>query len=327
MVQFSGMAGTFVLSLDTELGWGTVDKYNPTKYARHLEGTRAAITRLLGLFDTYEIPVTWAMVGHLFLRECHSIEGFDPHPDVQTGRKLSNGLHWHSADPATNRSTDPFWYGDDILKEITEAKPKHEIGCHTFSHLPFDHPEVDEAVIASQLGKCHELASLEKINLRSFVYPRNRVKYEKILGEHGFISYRGLQQNWYSILPSPFNKALSFGERILSITPPVYPLNSLDTNNGLVNIPASMYLMPPDGIRRLIPGSFRVRQAIKGINKAAKSESIFHLWFHPWNAGGTPVIEAWLEGILQRVTELRLQGNFRAMTMEQVAIERLGGDS
>ena len=325
MVQFASMAGTFVLSLDTELGWGTVDKYNPSKYLRHLEGTRDAISRLLGLFATYEIPVTWAMVGHLFLNECYRPDGLDSHPDVKTGRKLSNGLPWHSADPGTNRITDPFWYGDDILKMILEAKPRHEIGCHTFSHLPFDHPDVDATTVASQLSKCHQVASVANVKLRSFVFPRNRIRHEDLLGENGFISYRGIQENWYAKFPLHLRRAVSLGDRILCLTPTVYPRNKLHIRNGAVNIPASMYLMPPDGVRKFLPGSFRVRQAEKGLVKAVNSDAIFHLWFHPWNAGGTPIIEDWLERILEKVSNFRTNNALRTMTMEQVADERLEG--
>jgi hypothetical protein len=53
--------------LDTELVWGTFESgpIDPERY----DGTRAVIRELLDLFDTYEIPVTWALVTHL-LTDC-----------------------------------------------------------------------------------------------------------------------------------------------------------------------------------------------------------------------------------------------------------------
>lgn len=63
----SQMKGTFVLSLDTELAWGTFDLGGAKRYRRHFEVTRERIEKLLNILEQYNISATWAFVGHLLL--------------------------------------------------------------------------------------------------------------------------------------------------------------------------------------------------------------------------------------------------------------------
>ena len=317
--------GTFVLSLDTELAWGTLDRDGTRVYARHLERTRDSIKLLLDLFARYDVPATWAMVGHLFLSSCErTAPGADPHPDVLTGRETPDGKPWHAADPGSDLETDPLWYGRDLVEMIRSASPQHEIACHTFSHLPFDHPAVDEDVARSQLAKCLEVADEAGIELRSFVFPRNRIAHLGVLRQQGFRAYRGCERAWYTGLPRPLARAAYVAHRALGLAPPVY--EELEVVDGVVNVAASMFLLPADGPRSLIPGRVRERQALKGLALAAKREAVFHLWFHPWNVGGSPQMLRWLEKILARVTELRAQGRMRAVTMGTLGSEGLADD-
>lgn len=319
------MAGTFVLSLDTELAWGTFDKGGHRAFRQHLESTREKISSLLTLLHDRQIPATWAFVGHLFLNECSpSEDGQDPHPDVKTPRFSWYDRPWHGEDPATDRKTSPLWYGDDILDMVLEATPEHEIGCHTFSHVPLGDPAVDSETARSQLAKCCELAQERNITLRSLAFPRNNIGHFPIVKELGFTSYRGPERSWFTRLPGRMAQLGHFAHRFLAITPPVY--QSLPVESGLVNIPASMFLMPPDGIRALIPGRSRIMQAKRGLHAGAKTDSVFHLWFHPWNLGGSSAMLTWLEEILDEVATLRSQGKMRVLTMGNLASEVLANE-
>ena len=58
----------FVISLDLELGWGFIS--NPENEALSLlnkdpQSGRGNIELLLSLLQKYNIPATWAAVGHL----------------------------------------------------------------------------------------------------------------------------------------------------------------------------------------------------------------------------------------------------------------------
>src|SRR5712691_3912808 len=58
--------GTFVISLDFELHWGSRDHLRVEEYKENLLGVRRAIPAMLALFSEFEIHVTWATVGFLF---------------------------------------------------------------------------------------------------------------------------------------------------------------------------------------------------------------------------------------------------------------------
>jgi len=317
------VAGLFVLSLDTELAWGTFDERAFPRYRPHLERARGEIRRLLNLLEHYEISATWAFVGHLFLNQCERQEpGGDPHPDVLTPQYAWYPYHWHAADPGSDRVADPHWYGDDILDAVLAARPYQEIGCHTFSHIIMNDPAVTPAVVRSQLSKCLRLAAERDLQLRSFVFPRNEVAHLPVLSELGFSSYRGTQTSWYASFPGYLRPACHFVDRLLGLPPPTYPYPTIDSH-GLVNVPASMFFMPPDGIRRLIPGWSRVRQAIAGLRRAAQRGELFHLWFHPWNLGSSPDMVLWLEKVFQTVSAMRARGELRVVTMGELAAEIL----
>ena len=318
------MIGTFVLSLDTELAWGTMDKEGFRTYRGHLERTRQNIESLLALLGRHNIPATWAFVGHLLLDSCHrEATGADPHPDVLTARFPWYDHQWHHHDPGSDRQSDPFWYGDDILDLVRKARPEHDVGCHTFSHLPMNDPAVSRDIAASQIRKCCDLAASRGLRLESFVYPRNHVAHLDVLEQEGFTSYRGPECSWYGNLPGPMVRAGHFAHRLFGIAPPVY--KDLQVTSGVVNIPASMFLMPPDGIRAMIPGRSRTRQAILGLRKSARTGAVFHLWFHPWNIGTSGSMLDWLDTISGEVDRLRAEGSMRVMTMASLAKEVLGG--
>ena len=75
--------GVMVLSLDLELAWGRFDKLSATVLNAESLEERSHIKSLLALLDRYEIPATWAMVGHLMLDSCtRDQEGGQAHVEV-----------------------------------------------------------------------------------------------------------------------------------------------------------------------------------------------------------------------------------------------------
>ncbi len=125
----------------------------------------------------------------------------------------------------------------------------------------------------------------------------------------------------YTALPGPMSRVGHFVHRLLALTPPIY--RELDSSGGVVNIPASAFLMPPDGVRALIPGWARVRQVVRGLRASAEAEAVFHLWFHPWNLGSSAAVLDWVEAILNEVDRLRSRGRIRVHTMGSLADEVL----
>ncbi len=115
--------GIFCISIDTELLWGR----NPSKWQEfypRAKKVRLIVKRLLKLFEKYQIPATWAIVGNLYLEP--------------TADKYSNFLH-----------------SPDIIRDIRKYK-NQEIGCHSFSHPDFDKiskKEAEKEVVVEEAPK------------------------------------------------------------------------------------------------------------------------------------------------------------------------------
>jgi peptidoglycan/xylan/chitin deacetylase (PgdA/CDA1 family) len=96
---------------------------------------------LLALLDRYEIPATWAIVGHLMLEGCSRHDGavhadVMPRPDYSWFPK-----DWYVHDPCTSAIQSPGWYAPDILEWIRATRVRHEIASHSFAHIYYGDPE------------------------------------------------------------------------------------------------------------------------------------------------------------------------------------------
>ena len=133
--------------------------------------------------EKYQISATFAFVGHLMLDECSSEQGMK-HKGLVRPNYSWYQKDWFSEDPAANIREEPIWYGRDILCSIRSAQPKHEIACHSFSHIILGDPgcsaQCAEADI-SEWQNCGGLGSLPVI----FVFPRNSEGYKSILRKYG----------------------------------------------------------------------------------------------------------------------------------------------
>lgn len=105
----------FCISIDTELLWGRKD-LDYSKFIEKTKKERKIIKKLLLLFQKYEIPVTWAIVGKLY----------------EKGDKL--------------------WSGQDIINWIKKEKI-HELGSHTYSHEIMSKISLEKADIEIRKSK------------------------------------------------------------------------------------------------------------------------------------------------------------------------------
>ena len=162
--------GILCISIDTELLWGRLETdHNP--FISRAQKTRRIIKQLLVLFEKYDIPATWAIVGSLYIPPNNKV-------------KYSN-----------------LWHAPEIIKEIKKHK-NQEIACHSYSHPNFDQITLKQA--ETEIKKCIELAKKQGIKLNSFVFPKNIIKHLDSLKKHGFTNYRGHdKRNWELLLPTP----------------------------------------------------------------------------------------------------------------------------
>ncbi len=248
-----------VISADFEMGWAW--RYTRSENAATLAMEAAVQTRknfpaLIELFDRYEIPITWATVGHLFLDHCERKNGRS-HPDLPRPSYFENEYwqyqsgDWYDADPCSSLEDAPDWYAPDLIQSILTAKVKHEIACHTFSHIDCSDAYCPSELMEAELLACQEAARPWGLELQSLVFPANYPGNLPILQKLGFKSYR------------------HHGQYHLGIPE--------QDEYGLWSIPG--------GIQLEVPPGWQVEDwanvLCHCVDRALETNTLIHLWFHP----------------------------------------------
>lgn len=323
MMTHAARDPSFVLSLDKELIWGSFDHTSDADFARNNPNTRGIVRRLLDLQDEYDIPATWATVGHLFLHECARGPDGRAHPEI-VRPKLSfyRGDDWLERDPCSNRDEAPLYYGDDTLDDIMSRPTKHEIGCHSFTHMVYGDPGCSHEAARSDIDACIDAARNRGLELKSFVFPRNVEGHHELLRSRGIRAYRGEDPTWFNRMRGPARRLGHLSDQFLGIAAPV--VWAEETYPGMVNIPGSMCLLHRTGVRRHIRAEASIRKATLGIRQAVESGGIFHLWFHPFNLASSDELFDVLRATFAEVAAQRARGRIQVRTMAQVADQVLG---
>ena len=317
---FAPDCGIFTLSLDFELIWGTVNLHGPERFRRACQVERTVIIdRLLDLFVEFHIPATWCIVGHLFLERC-GVEDGRKHPEIVRPAYSWREQDWFEHDPCGSEESAPIFFGRSLVEKIRACPVPQEIGCHSFSHVIFGDPGCSRATAESEVAACVRLAREMGIELRSFVFPRNKVGHLEVLREYGFTCYRGPEPCWYEQghWPGIIKRLAHLLDVLTSAQPPVVLPER--TSAGLWNIRGSMIYFPAHGFRRFIPLSLRVKRAIKGLNAAARQKQIFHFRFHPTNlADQMGAMLTGLRTILEHACSLRARDELTILPMGSLA--------
>jgi peptidoglycan/xylan/chitin deacetylase (PgdA/CDA1 family) len=313
----AGDRGTCVISIDTELAWGVVHRRGGSQARHRFAQEREVIDAVLALFARDEIPATWAVVGHLFLDACED-DGRGPHSELVTPDYEWLEGAWLANDPCSTLEAEPNWYGRDIVDAIRACPVRQEIGSHSFTHVIVDDPACTPEVFASELHASRRAAAACGVTLRSFVYPRNRIGLVPLLAEHGFRCYRG------SRAVPPFADRSGWQRRALVAIDRLRPLAGSAVTparepSGVWNVPQT-YLFAPVESRRHLPPAVWSRRPVARLRQAARTGSLFHMWFHPSNLTGDPERAlAALEHICRAAARLRDAGELSVVTMGDLA--------
>ncbi len=308
--------GTMVLSLDLELCWGFFDMLPVAFLEAKSSEERTQIKRLLSLLDRYEIPATWAVVGHLMLDGCartgnHAHADVLPHPEYSWFRK-----DWYAYDPCTSAVQSPGWYAPDIVEWIRKAYVRHEIASHSFGHIYYGDPECGPSVARADLAAAVMAAEPKDITLKSFVFPRNQVGHLDVLREYGIRAYRGVDPTRFRKGGGLLVRVLNFIDQLLGLTPKT--IHAEESIPGLWNIPGNHFYMGRDGIRKIIPIASRVRKGKQGIRQAIQTGGVYHLWFHPFNLNAdSDAMLSGLEELFSYAHRMREQGLLDIQTMDE----------
>jgi peptidoglycan/xylan/chitin deacetylase (PgdA/CDA1 family) len=249
-----------LISADFELAWAS--RYNKKKRntlrpaVAGAKTERGNIPEILKLCKLYNIPVTWATIGHLFLDSCSELSG-KKHPEIPEispykGRYWDySGSDWFEHDPCTNLKEDPDWYAPDLVKLIINSGVKHEIGCHTFSHIDCRDNVCPPGLFRAELRECKRLSAGLGINMKTFVHPGHTVGNLEVLAEEGFTNFRS---NYRNILGYPKKQT-----------------------HGLWELEQTAELV----YRKEWSVDYHVFRYIEIIKRAIKTKKVCVFWFHP----------------------------------------------
>ncbi|SDG29740.1 polysaccharide deacetylase family protein [Halorientalis regularis] len=268
--------GQVIISLDTELGWGFHGYDEDQSLSEDGRAERENIHRLLDLFDEFEAPATWAIVGHLFLESCDGDHASLDRPEwPHTG-------DWYAQDPGTDVECDPLRYGPDIITAIETAAPDHEIGSHTFSHVVCSEPTVTPDVLRSEIEASRELACERGHDVSTLVYPRNEARYRPALSEQGITAYRGKSPARKAVETDTLGGVRRYLRFMMGCEAPVVVPRR--DESGVWDVPASQRLSYNPGSSSLnerFSEHPRVTMAKRAIERVSRDGGVYHLWDHP----------------------------------------------
>lgn len=322
--------GALVISLDFELFWGMLQASNLDKYGRNITGAREALPRILALFVEHGIHATFAAVGFLLFSNKEELLAEAPtlRPSY-ADQHLDNYGHLDHVGP--NEEADPIHFGASMIEKIRQA-PGQEVACHTFSHYYCLEAGQTLEQFEADLEASVQAARKRGIALKSMVFPGNQLSADhlEVIKRHGFTAFRGNQRSWVHqpverrAFFTPTKRLFRLVDKWLPLTGPnCHPWPGPGTTPP-VEIPASHFL---GAWSRLTSGLDRLRLArvTKAMDHAARTGTIYHLWWHPHNFGrNLEENMAFLERIIDHFRRLRETYGMESLSMGEVADKVLG---
>ncbi len=158
---------------------------------------------------------------------------------------------WYIQDPCTDVTRDPYFYCPDLITQIMRSSVKHEIGTHSFSHIDFSDEFSSRDLVSRELEECIKVMEPFGVKPTSLVFPHSALGYSylDILAEKNITAVR-----------HPVRTVLlSYPER---------------TSQGIYKIYQTM------NTRSARHYDYFDKAKIF-LDRAFKTTSVFHLWFHP----------------------------------------------
>lgn len=250
----NGEKGGVVITADFELAWAVRYSKRDVDPVEMAKTERANIPIILDLCDEYNIPITWATVGHLFLESCNAEDHawMSRIPYFDTNWKFQQG-DWFDHDPHTDYLKNPEWYAPDLIRSILDRKVDHEMSCHTFSHINCKDEICPPNVVDDELKACYDVAQKWGLGFTSLAFPGGTAGNYAILKKHGIKIYRKRI--------GKYEVAYPYRDEFGLLVSPTGP--SIGAIRDGWSLKREMYRYK------------------KAIHKAVRHNSLVHLWFHP----------------------------------------------
>ncbi|MFT5592923.1 MAG: hypothetical protein ACI8SR_001289 [Oceanicoccus sp.] len=313
----------FVISLDFELLWGVLDSRGE-EYFESIEKVHIVIPKILKLFEKYQINCTWATVGAVMAND---YDEFVKGGAVLQPSYINKTLSPYSSLAKLKLLNRKLLFGPDLVKQILESKGQ-ELASHTYAHYYCLESGQTLDEFSSDLKAWRYMAEkyIDDKQGYSLVFPRNQFDSDsvKVCRDNGFKSYRGNPKHW-AYTPSS-RTTFDLHKRIFRLIDSYIPLSgslgnkaSLNTETGLINIPASLFFRPYNPTLKFFE-KLKVWRFKYSLKKSAQSGEVFHLWWHPHNfSRNTEENLAQLEELFLYYKELRKKYGIQSANMHDIA--------
>jgi hypothetical protein len=161
---------------------------------------------------------------------------------------------------------------------------------------------------------------------RSIVFPRNQINpaYLDICRKAGIESFRGTEGGWiYRTGDSQANTHARRGARLVDAYVSLSGSNASEPRerSGMIDLPSSRFLRPYSSALGKLDW-LRLSRITSAMEAAARTNSTFHLWWHPHNFGvSTDKNLDVLRVILRSYQELNDRYGMQSSTMAEAAAE------
>jgi peptidoglycan/xylan/chitin deacetylase (PgdA/CDA1 family) len=146
----------------------------PATLNEYFLSTRQVIPKMLGLFEKYDVHVTWAGVGMLMHKDRASlVKNFPEARPSYRHDELSAYSFMDKIGIGNNEEEDPFHYADSLVRQIVNTKHQ-ELGSHTFSHFYCNEEGQTVEQFRADLKAAQRAASVYGKQLKSLIFPRNQ---------------------------------------------------------------------------------------------------------------------------------------------------------
>ncbi len=301
-----GNKGILVVSLDTELGWGSIE--NGLWCIREKRGvftnTRECVKRLLLFLERNNLPCTWAFVGKMIACNNYPEEELLNPPNQTIINALANG----------DEST---FFGDDIFEQVLNSKINHEIAWHSYYHTRFDKDEISKTYAENDLRMAQLIGNKFNLKMKSFVFPQNIGGYYDLCSDYGLKCCRTNELAVGSIAELAkisFRKKL--GRYLEAAGLKMSQDNFKLLGRDCYGMKGSMFFKPPRGKASLAPLMKLI--ALNGLKKAIKDRGYYHIYLHPFNFAEIDGLLDKFTSVLKFAAEERDKGRLLIYTMSDL---------
>jgi len=312
--------GYLVISLDFELLWGVFDKVDYKNKKSYFSNTKQLVPQLLELFKEYEIHVTWATVGMLFNENWSEWQKNLPSTNPKyVNSKISA---YNYADAVPNEEVEEMCFAKDLILQINNT-PFQEVATHTYSHYYCLESGQTLESFKADLKMAISVAKKMNISLKSLVFPRNQFNesYLKVCYELGVENVRSNPTNWYWTNvqgDSLKDKIFRTGDAYLGFNDKSYKLSEVKISEDKPTSQKASRLLRPHSNSDFV-NSLKLKRIKSEMTKAAKSNEIYHLWWHPHNFGQNPEGNLNdLKSILKHYKSCNRKYGFASLNMKEV---------